>query len=100
MKNVELHPEAIVDADAAFNWYADDNLSAAFGFRAELHATLREIGAMPTRFPRYVGSTQRAVMSAYPYAIVFRDEPNRVFVFAVAHGRRNPDYWKHRLKDK
>jgi toxin ParE1/3/4 len=99
MKRVDLHRGAIADADDAFDYYAKDNLAVALEFRAELGAMLRTIGQMPTRFPAYRRGTQRAVMSGFPYSVIFRDARDRVDIIAVAHGRRSPAYWVHRLKE-
>jgi hypothetical protein len=39
----------------------------------------------------------RVFVEAFPYSVVYSEEPTRLFIVAVAHFRRHPDYWKHRL---
>jgi len=33
----------------------------------------------------------------FPYALLYLDEPDRVWIVAVMPLKRDPDYWKHRL---
>ena len=34
----------------------------------------------------------------FPYAILYTIEVDSIVIVAVAHGSREPGYWKHRLK--
>ena len=33
----------------------------------------------------------------FPYTLFYRDEPERIYVLAVAHHRRKPGYWLNRI---
>jgi len=33
----------------------------------------------------------------FPYTLFYRDEPQRIYILAVAHHRRKPGYWVHRI---
>jgi len=33
----------------------------------------------------------------FPYAVVYRDQPERIEIVAVAHAARRPGYWQNRL---
>lgn len=46
-------------------------------------------GSTPT-----CGVTSRAIS---PYALLYLDEPEQVWIIAVMPLRRDPDYWTHRL---
>jgi hypothetical protein len=52
----------------------------------------------PVRFPRWQDNAryQRAVLSRFPYVVMFIAEPSTriVTVVAVAHTSRKPGYWK------
>lgn len=45
------------------------------------------------RWPQ-VGDFQVAIRA---YGILYTEEPEGIFILAVMHLHRNPDYWKHRL---
>ena len=40
--------------------------------------------------------TRRVFAKDFPYSLVYRSEPSELVVFAVAHFRRRPTYWRHR----
>lgn len=35
-------------------------------------------------------------MQRFPYRLIFREEPGSVVVYAVAHNKKRPGYWKKR----
>ena len=39
---------------------------------------------------------RRFVMASYPYSIVYRVTRTTVDVYAVAHAKRRPEYWRRR----
>lgn len=43
---------------------------------------------------------RRLPMARFPYSIVYSIEPDAVWILAVAHQRRRPDYWKDRGRPK
>ena len=40
--------------------------------------------------------TRRVSPKDFPFSIVYRIEPTEPVVFAIAHFRRRPTYWRHR----
>jgi hypothetical protein len=43
----------------------------------------------------YTG-TRRYLLKRYPYAVIYRELDDLIWVVAVAHGKRRPGYWKSR----
>ena len=43
-----------------------------------------------------VGTRSRAV-PRFPYRLVYLEQPDRLWIVAVAHQSRRPDYWSRRL---
>jgi toxin ParE1/3/4 len=39
---------------------------------------------------------RRHLIERFPYAIIYREFDDRIFIVAVAHGLRRPDFWKTR----
>ncbi|MSU56800.1 MAG: hypothetical protein EXS35_01210 [Pedosphaera sp.] len=56
-----------------------------------------KIQADPIRFPPRKYHTRRALLWRSPYAIVYREDPARILIVAVAHGARRPGYWHERI---
>lgn len=93
---VEFHPEALMELEAAQAWYGERDLLLANAFVAEVIRATTDISNHPDRFPRTRGNERRLVLSRFPFSIIYRIQGNTVFVTAVAHQRRRPNYWRTR----
>jgi plasmid stabilization system protein ParE len=40
--------------------------------------------------------TRRVFPKGFPFSVVYRIEPAELVIFAVAHFKRRPVYWRHR----
>jgi plasmid stabilization system protein ParE len=41
-------------------------------------------------------SVRRVLVRGFPYAVIYRLDPEGAFILAVAHVRRRPGYWRQR----
>lgn len=95
---VEFHPEAILEAREAREWYNERNQDVATAFMDELDAAIDDVADAPSRWPKYLYGTRQKLFYRFPYVLVYRERSDLIQVIAVAHGRRRPGYWKDRLK--
>ena len=93
---LEIHPEAIAEARAARQWYQMRSDDAAKAFLAELDIGIESIWTAPELYPPYLHGTRCYLLRRFPYLIVYRAASTTIQVFAVAHSRRRPGYWKAR----
>ena len=63
----------------------------------EIEGLIAEICMAPRRFRRIDGDVQRHLANDFPYALLYLDETESVWIVAVMPLSRDPDYWKHRL---
>jgi plasmid stabilization system protein ParE len=94
---IELHPESIAEARDAREWYAERSSVAADAFMAELDLAIDQIRQWPDRWAAYLHGTRRYLLKRFPYLVVYRATADKLQVIAVAHGRRRPGYWRHRI---
>lgn len=94
---IELHPEAILEAQTAREWYAERSPAAAEAFMAELDAAIDRITEASDRWATYLYSTRRFLLKRFPYFVVYRATQDKLQVLAVAHGRQRPGYWRQRI---
>lgn len=68
-------------------------------FIAGMEAALQEIQKAPERFQAVDQDFRMYRMRRFPYYLFYHYEAaeQTVTVYAVAHRRRNPDYWRSRL---
>lgn len=94
---LDLHPLAIDEAEAAYDWYAERNPLVAELFGQELDRAISQILDSPERWPSHEQRTRRILLHRFPYMIVYRTTGSAIRVLAVAHVRRRPGYWKTRI---
>jgi plasmid stabilization system protein ParE len=96
MTKIEFHPEARLDLESARSWYRERSKLAARAFITEVLRALRSIAISPDAWPRTRANERRFVLKRFPYSIIYRTRENEVFVTAIAHHRRLPEYWHER----
>jgi plasmid stabilization system protein ParE len=93
------HPEAEEEFREAAVWYEHDYPGRGDRFREATRAVLQRIRAAPRSFPfwRRRKDVRACVVPRFPFTIFFVAEPAGVTVYAVAHDKRRPGYWRKRL---
>lgn len=94
--DVDLHPEARAELLVAIDWYLAHSPKAAENFADAVEHALREIAQAPERWPRHPFGTRRYVLPRFPYSVIYRVPGPVVHVYAVAHAKRKPGYWRAR----
>jgi plasmid stabilization system protein ParE len=89
--------EAKQEFDTAKRYYEMQLTGLGREFHDEVRAALRRIVAWPLACPIERGDIRRAVLSRFPYKLMYSIEADHVYVIAVAHQHRKPDYWTDRL---
>jgi hypothetical protein len=51
----------------------------------------------PFMWPEVDVEVRRCLVHRFPYGVLYSIEPDGIFILAVMHLNRDPDYWKHRL---
>lgn len=96
MKQVQIHPAAEAEADAAFEWYWTRSQVAALRFDAELRRAFMVVRHAPQRGAPFLHGTRRVYLARFPFSVVFREFPERIEILAVAHAKRRPAHWARR----
>lgn len=97
MKPAVFHPAANQEYLEAVEYHGAIDLELGGRFDAEIQRLVGEISRDPQRFFRFHPPVQRALARKFPYAVVYLDEPDRVWIVAVMHAKRRPGYWTDRL---
>ncbi|MGO8985855.1 MAG: type II toxin-antitoxin system RelE/ParE family toxin [Terriglobales bacterium] len=96
-KPVRLHPEAEREYLEALVWYRDRSAVVASDSELAVSKAVQAIETAPQRWPSYFGEFRRYTLHRFPFNIVYQEMLSDVVVFAVAHGRRRPGYWRKRV---
>lgn len=98
-KPIAYHPDAQLEIAEASAWYQWHEAGLGERFLEELTGAERFVQRQPSLgTPHSFGSRTRR-MHIFPYILIYTEEPKRIWVLAVAHCSREPDYWASRLVD-
>jgi toxin ParE1/3/4 len=97
---VLFHPEARLELAQAIEYYRAISALLSREFYEEFKLVIQDVTEFPesARQVSDIG-VRRKQMSRFPYALFYVIDPDALYVVAVAHERRHPDYWKYRLEE-
>lgn len=94
-----LHEQAKRERVNAIAWYEDDYPGRGRRFFEALEAVIARVREAPHTFPRTSTRSQMryAMVPNFPYRVIFCEEGTNVVVYAVAHTKQRPGYWRKRI---
>lgn len=98
MYKVIILPLAQKDIRESFKWYEQQKKGLGVRFNNQLRNIIYLIQQNPTSFNIKYKEVRIAVMSVFPYLILYRiDEGNQsIIISAVLHSSQNPKKWESR----
>ena len=98
MKPLRFSDPASEELAEAVRWYEQQRT----GLGAELFDTVAQSVDLIRANPE-IGTPQRAQLPArqyllrrFPYKVIYRNRDEDIYVVAIAHTKRRPNYWKDR----
>jgi len=91
-----FHPEAEEEFRAAIDYYEDREAGLGYDFSLEVFTAIQNIITQPNAWPVMEDDVRRCLVNRFPFGVLYSLEPTGVFVVAVMHQRRRPDYWRSR----
>ncbi|MBI4825494.1 MAG: type II toxin-antitoxin system RelE/ParE family toxin [Nitrospirae bacterium] len=91
-----FHHEARDEFVKAIKYYEDCEAGLGYDFSIEVYTAIQNIVSYPKVWPVIEEDVRRCLVNRFPYGILYSIEPDKIFVLAIMHQRRHPDYWKHR----
>ena len=77
--------------------YEAESAGLGFEFLDDVQRVVDELREYPKLGQSIVGRFRRALLRRFPYLLIYSDEVDAILVIAVAHQRREPDYWRERI---
>jgi toxin ParE1/3/4 len=92
-----FHAEAEIEFFEAIEYYEScrKNLGADFAF--EVYSTINKIIVFPEAWMLVDTDIRRCIINRFPFGIIYSIEKDEIFILAVMHLHRKPDYWKNRV---
>ena len=96
--NYWLHPAAAEEHTRQVTYYEESQVGLGRRYHSEFLETISRVCADP-KISRVVHAPdlRRAMFKIFHFDVIYREVEGSVHVLAVAHHRREPDYWAARL---
>jgi toxin ParE1/3/4 len=91
-----LHPEAEKEFLEAIEYYEEREPGLGYDLSIEVFAAVQNIVTYPVAWPIIEEGFRRCLVNRFPYGVIYSIEHDEIFILAVMHLRRHPDYWKSR----
>jgi len=96
----EFHPEAEQELYEAAARYQSEVPGLGFRFADEVESVIRLLLEHPEPGLRLDDELRHFVLRRCPFSVVYAVISDVVYVVAVAHGSREPGYWRPRVQDR
>ena len=84
------------ELDDATQYYEIEYQGLGKRFRDEVRKAAKRISEYPEAWSVERGEVRKCTLHKFPYKLLYSVESNHVFIIAVAHQHRRPDYWIER----
>lgn len=98
--NLVLHPAADSEFAEAVAHYSEVSFELADRFVRHVTALVRQAWAYPKRFRIFDPPARRHFARGFPYAILYLDHSDRIWIVAVMHFKQRPGYWRERISER
>ncbi len=88
--------QALDEADTARRYYANINTELGDDFARDLERSIGWVVSQPLAWAGIGRRARRRLLNRFPYAVIYRVEPELIRVVAVMHERQRPGYWRSR----
>jgi hypothetical protein len=87
---------ALKELEAAVAHYEGSCTGLGGEFKQVVKKAALRIAEYPEAWSIERGDIRKCLLHTFPYKLLYSVEPDHIFVIAVAHQHRQPDYWVDR----
>ncbi len=98
MPEIVFHPKVSIEIKSSYEWYQCRADGLGEDFLSELDSAVSAIEELPETWPKFRKGFRRFILSKFPFSVVYRTKNDSIFIVAVMHNSRKPDYWLERGK--
>lgn len=96
MPTIIFHPEVALEIKASFEWYEAQVTGLGGDYLTELESAYEAIAQLPNTWPKFKQSFRHFLLRKFPYSIIYCPANDEIYVVAVMHNHRKPEYWEGR----
>lgn len=91
-----FHPEAELELNQAVDYYNNCQPSLGLEFSKEVYISIQNILAYPQAWTQLSKNTRRCLVNRFPFGVIYQVTKNGIYIIAIMHLNRKPDYWQQR----
>lgn len=91
-----FHEAAERELFTAIEYYEECRPGLGLRFSEEVYATIERICVNPFTWTKIDIKTSRCLTNKFPYGILYRIVENEIWIIAIMHLHRKPNYWRDR----
>jgi toxin ParE1/3/4 len=97
VKPVIIHSKATEELDNSILYYEKQKVGLGLSFLSEVEQALSKIQQNPSLGAIYkTAGLRRYVLQHFPFLIFYTEFDDFIWIVAIAHGKRKPNYWRTR----
>lgn len=81
------------ELDDATQYYEIEYQGLGEQFRHEVRKAITRLSIYPKAWSVERGDIRKCILHKFPYKLLYSIEADHIFIIAVAHQHRKPDYW-------
>jgi len=89
---------AKLELEDATHFYGLEFAGHGRRFKEEVKKAAMRISEYPKAWSVERGDVRKCLLHKFPYKLLYSIEEDHIFIIAVAHQHRKPDYWIERKK--
>ncbi len=94
---VEFIEPASIELDDAIEYYNLQSHGLGDKFFDEVLNTIDLIVLFPAIWTEVTKHTRKALLRKFPYNLIYTKRNEKIYILAVAHQHREPEYWIDRV---
>ncbi|MHB8919852.1 MAG: type II toxin-antitoxin system RelE/ParE family toxin [Halothiobacillus sp.] len=89
-----FHPAAEQEFNQAVDYYTAIEFDLGRDFAVEIYSAIQRAVEFPQAWPVFDADIRRCLVRRFPYAVLYAQSENKIFIIAVMSLHRHPDYWQ------
>lgn len=97
MKPIIIHSKARAELDKAIAYYEQQKAGLGLALQSAIEQAIGRIQQNPqVGAPYKTTEFRHYVVQRFPYVVFYAELEEPIWIVAIAHGKRRPDYWRRR----
>lgn len=97
---IAFHPEAELELNEAALRYESIVQNLGRHFTSEVERVIGILLEHPAAGSRIDNTLRHFVLRRFPFSVVYAASGDLLLILAIAHGSREPEYWRARVHDR